>query len=175
MKGLDAPIPGQSLTETPGNRPYERPPEIVDVEEAIKMHLTRLSKKDKLQGIVDALELGVDIRSLTTGYLRSAVANGIHTVDVSMLVAPVVHEFIKKTAVDAGIDYDEGFINEEAQEEERRKIEYAKAARKLKKSGFAEKTQIPEADVPMDGEELPEPAEGGDVEEAGLMMRRIKE
>ncbi len=32
----DRPIPGQSLTTEPKNAPYENPPEIVDVDEAIE-------------------------------------------------------------------------------------------------------------------------------------------
>ena len=173
MRGLDAPVPGQSLTESPGNRPYERPPEITDVEEAIQMHLTRLSEPDKIEGIVDALELGLDIKSLTTGYLRSAVANGIHTPDVSMLVAPIVHEFIKKTAIEAGIEYDEGFVDEEAEERRRREVRYAKAARQLKKKSGDKSAPIPEADIPMASEELSEPV-GGANEEPALVKRRMK-
>jgi len=173
MQNFDAPIPGQSLTETPGNRPYERPPEIVDPEEAIQMHLTRLSQPKKLTAVLDMLELGMDIRSMTTGLLRSAVAEGIHTVDVSLLIAPVVHEFIKTTASEAGVEFEEGFVNEEKEERERRKMAQAKAKRKLKKNGYLEGTATEEAPLPVDGEELPGDTLGmGDPEPQGLMKRR---
>jgi len=36
---FSAPIPGQSLTDTPKNYPWERPAEITDPREAIKFHL----------------------------------------------------------------------------------------------------------------------------------------
>lgn len=168
MQSFEAPIPGESLTSAPKAAPWERPPEIVDPEEAIEMHLSRLSDPERMQSVVDALELGVDIKSLTTGLLRSAVANGIHTVDVSLLVAPVVHEFIKKTAEDAGIEYDEGLVDEENEKSRRRQIEHAKAKRKLKKAGYLKGAQAEES--PVEATVEAEPTDVG--EPASLVKRR---
>ena len=50
------------------------------------------------------------------------VSDGIHTVDVSLLIAPVLHEFIKGHADRAGIDYNEGFEEEDM---DRTDIEYS--------------------------------------------------
>ncbi len=172
MRQFEAPIPGQSLTETPGNRPYERPPEIVDPEEAIQMHLTRLSEPEKMESMVDLIELGMDIRSMTTGLLRSAVAEGIHTVDVSLLIAPVIHEFIKSTAEEAGVEYEEGFVNEEKEERQRRQMQYAKAKRKLEKEGYFEGEESTEEAIPFDSEELPADTGEPAVEEPRGIMRR---
>lgn len=173
MRPFEAPIPGESLTETPGKRPYERPPEIVDPEEAIQMHLTRLTQPKKLQAVTDLLELGMDIRSMTTGLLRSAVAEGIHTVDVSLLIAPVIHEFIKSTAIEAGIEFEEGFVNEEKEERQRREIAQAKAKRKLRKEGYFDGSAQTEEPVQMDSEELPGDTGGmPEPESTGIMKRR---
>ena len=106
INGMQAPIPGQSLTTPPGSFPFERPPEITDLEEAIQMHLTRLNSPEMKKDILDTLELDVSVRQLTEGILRSAVAEGIHSIDVSLSVAPVLHEFIRLTAKDAKIDFD---------------------------------------------------------------------
>ena len=46
MALFDAPIPGQSLTSEPKNAPFERPPEIVNPEEALMVHLKRLNDVD---------------------------------------------------------------------------------------------------------------------------------
>ena len=43
VRQFNGPIPGQSLTEPPGKHRYERPPEIVDPQEALDMHLSRVS------------------------------------------------------------------------------------------------------------------------------------
>ena len=89
MRQFNAPIPGQSLTTEPKGFPWERPPEIVDPEEAIQMHLTRLSDPKKLSAVLDLIELeGLDVYTLTKGIMRGAVAGGIHSIDVGLIVAP---------------------------------------------------------------------------------------
>lgn len=160
---FEAPVPGQSLTESPGKYPYERPPEIVDPEEAIQMYLTRLNEPDRLDGIVDMIELGVDLKTLTEGILRNGVASGMHSIDVSLIVAPVLHEFIKTTADQAGVTYDEGFVNEKEESKQRKAINAAKAKRKLKKEGISQRAATVERAVPEASEE-PAPR--------GLMERR---
>lgn len=130
MDMFNAPIPGQSLTTEPKGYPWERPPEITDPEEAIQMHLARLSEPDMLEGILDLIEVDeLDVKTLTAGIMRGAVAKGMHSIDVALLVAPVVHEFIKQGALAFGLNPDDGFENKEE------KAEYAKA----KKTGLAKK------------------------------------
>lgn len=137
MRELSGPIPGQSLTLEPKAYPWERPPEIVDPEEAIQMHLTRLSDPEMLSGVLDMVEIGeLDVHTITKGILRSAVANGIHSIDVSMIVAPVVHEFIKQASLAYGLTPDDGF------EDKKAKAEFEKArtsglARKMLKTAVA--------------------------------------
>ena len=127
---IDGPIPGESLTKEPKGYNWERPPEIVDPEEAILMHITRLQDEDRMNTVLDALEFGmVDLYTLTKGIMRSAVANGIHSIDVGLIAAPVVHEFIKQTADAVGVEYDDG-INQEKQKE---KDQYNRAMLMAKK------------------------------------------
>ena len=157
---MDAPIPGQSLTSAPGSYPYERPPEISDPEEAIQMHLTRLSTPEMIEDVLDTLELGVTVKELTEGISRSAVAEGIHSIDVSMIVAPVIHEYIKSTADEAGIKYDEGLIDEEEQEARTNSIVAAKAEAMMGKEVEEEMPMAP-------------PVEPVAEEPRGLMTRRV--
>ena len=122
-------IPGQSLTAEPKNAPYENPPQMTDPAEATFFHLERLA--DRTEDLLDALELGLDVVTLTEGILRGAVMEGRHSVDVSLIIAPIIHEFIKVGADRAGIDYEEGFPDDS---KEKRKVKYAinsKKARKL--------------------------------------------
>lgn len=126
---LNKPIPGQSLTSKPKGHPYERPPEITDPEEAIQMHLLRLSDKEMTDDILNTLETfkdEVSVKTLTQGILRSAVAAGIHSIDVSLIIAPVVHAYIKSTADMAGIDYDEGLVDKEAEADKEKALAKAK-------------------------------------------------
>jgi len=166
---LNKPIPGQSLTGTPGGHPYERPPEITDPEEAIQMHLTRLSQEDKLSDLLDILETGVDVKTLTTGILRSAVATGIHSIDVALGIAPVVHEYITTTADMAGIDYDEGLVDEEADEKKDKELFAAKAMKLAREQLEDEKSLEEKTDDPFK-EEASEEVDVG-VEEGPELAR----
>ena len=115
MKPSIGPIPGQSLTTEPKAYPWERPPEITDPEEAMQYHLDRLSQPDNLGTLLDLVELeDMDVHTITKGLMRGAVANGIHTIDVGLLVAPVVHEFVKQAAIAYGLTPEDGFEDKKA-------------------------------------------------------------
>ena len=104
-------IPGQSLTTPPKSAPYERPPQISDPLEAIDYHLEQLDDPKAVEELMFFLELGVDLSSLVEGVARKAVADGIHSIDISLSIAPIIHEYIKGYADAMDIDYDEGFEN----------------------------------------------------------------
>ncbi len=153
---FNAPVPGQSLTSPPKKYPYERPPEINDPEEALQMHLTQLSKEGMTENITDMLELDVDIVTLTEGILRNAVSKGIHSIDVSLSIAPVIHEFIKKTAEDAGIEYEEGLEDKEAIAEGQKAIDKAKSYKTLERMKAAMAEPKEEVSLEPVNEEEPE-------------------
>lgn len=117
MDLFDRPIPGQSLTTPPRNAPYERPPEVVDPEQALQIHLDRLTDPDRMEDAMFFLEMGVDMVTLVEGILRSAVMEGVHSIDVSLIIAPVIHEYIKSTADILEVSYNEGFENRSAKKQ----------------------------------------------------------
>ena len=162
----NAPIPGQSLTTPPGDAPWERPPVINDPEEAIRMHITRLNTEPRLKDIIDTLELGVTVVELTEGLLRSAVAEGIHSIDVSMIIAPVIHEFIKGTADEAGIQYEEGLVDTEAETKRDDAVTVAKTSQMLELDQTMPEP-LPVADPPNHG-----PSMNRIEEPSGFMTRR---
>jgi hypothetical protein len=168
-------IPGQSLTSEPKNAPYENPPELTTPEDAIEWHLDRLTQDDKFSSLLDAMELGMDVVTLTEGLLRGAVVDGRHSIDISLIIAPVVHEFIKSTADKAGIDYDEGIPDDT---EERNKVQYAINSRKAKKmlAEYEEKSGVETDEPEMDvvAEEVEETIEETEAVPAGLMSRMSK-
>lgn len=130
-KLFSAPIPGQSLTDEPQKYPFERPPETTDPEDAIKRHIKRLNKPDVIDNLLDVLEIGLPIKALTESILTDAVMNGIHTVDISLIIAPVIHEQIKAIADEAGVEYKEGF---ETDDTERQAQERGMLAFKVQKA-----------------------------------------
>lgn len=157
MAMFGAPIPGQSLTDTPRNAPWERPPEITDPEEAIQMHLSRLSRPDILKAALDAIDLhDMNLRQLTQGIVRGAISQGIHSIDVGLIVAPVIHEFIKQSAKAVGIEADDGFVDKDVESKDK-EARVATRARKMlaaMKVKPAEAAQAAEA-LPMAQEVSP--------------------
>jgi len=108
-----APIPGQSLTTEPKGLPFERPPKIVDPIEALDLHVENITKTESLEDAFYFLEQGLTLTALVEGILRSAVMEGLHSIDVSLIIAPVLHEYIKGLALEADVEFDEGFDDKE--------------------------------------------------------------
>ena len=133
MELLKAPIPGQSLTDEPKNYPWENPPEITDPEEAIAMHMSKFNDPEVIDNMLDLLDIGFPVRALAESILTASVAAGWHSIDVSLIVAPFIHEHIISMANEAGISYVEGFEkDEEAAQEKERQFILAKATKMLK-------------------------------------------
>ena len=55
---FDAPIPGQSLTDTPGNAKWEHPPQFSNVEDAAEYIWDRLHEKEILSQVIAFLKEG---------------------------------------------------------------------------------------------------------------------
>ena len=127
---FNAPIPGQSLTSEPRNYAWENPPEFTNPEEALLFHMDRLKDPSKVKAIAGLLVLGLDVVTLTEGIMRGAVADGRQSVDVSMLLGPIIHEYIVGVADAAGIDYDEGLEEEDIDVE---RIKYSVRSEEAKK------------------------------------------
>lgn len=140
---FNAPIPGQSLTTPPKQYAWERPPEMNDPEDVVQYYISRMNKPDAMEGILDALELDLTVKDLTEGMLRMGVANGLHSIDVSLLVAPVIHDFIVSFARDVGVTYDEGWEDKKQVQKEREARTYIKTKKMLERKMKAKK--IPEA------------------------------
>lgn len=165
-------IPGQSLTAEPKNAPYENPPELNTAEDSIMWHLNRLQDTEKFKALADTLELGLDVVTITEGLLRGAVLNGIHSIDISLVIAPVVHEYITSTAEKLGIDFDEGLPDNSELDDA---IEYQINEKKAKDM-LAELDMEVEED--MDSEEPMQeelPMDMPMEEPKGLMARRGEE
>lgn len=131
MELLKAPIPGQSLTDEPKNYPWENPPETSDPEEAIAMHLSKFNSPDVIDNMLDLLDMGFPVRAMAESILTASVAAGRHSIDVSLIIAPFMHEHIISIANEAGVKYKEGLdeskADKEAKERERIRSKVAAA------------------------------------------------
>ena len=91
---FDAPIPGQSLTGEPKQYPWESPPELDKVGDVITFYVEKLSSQEVMDDLFIALDEGFPLNILVKSLLTTGVMEGIHTIDVSMVIAPVLHEYI---------------------------------------------------------------------------------
>lgn len=110
---LRAPIPGMSLTTEPGNRPWENPPQIVSVEDAIQYYAEKLLDPEKADIILDTMAEEVSIESMADMLTTSSVMDGVHTIDVSVLVTPIVQEMLRYVGDAHGVDYVESYEEKE--------------------------------------------------------------
>lgn len=171
MARFDYPVPGQSLTTPPRNAPYERPPQTVDPKEALQIHISNLNSKESMEDIAYFAEMGLDVKSQTEALLRSAVAEGIHSIDVSLTIAPLLHQFIVGRLEAMGLDYDEGINNVAEKEGIRYQRNISKAMKML--SGIKPTGDVDEMDLEQTEVEETAPVEEQTVEEPvkGLIAR----
>jgi hypothetical protein len=155
MDQFNAPIPGESLTRAPKNAPYERPPQFTDPRDALKYHLRKLDNPEVLDAAFTFLETGVDLKTLTEGITRGAVANGIHSIDVSLMVQPAIHEFIRVMASKAGVEFDEGFVDKEQQRIEEEFKTEVMARKRMGQEPVAEEPMVEETEPMEEPEEAP--------------------
>lgn len=92
---LDAPIPGMSLTHELGNRPWQTPPEMVTVEDAIDYYIPRIGNPKSITQVLALLEGGAPLTSIAETMTLVGTMEGKHTVDVAVLVNPIIVEYLK--------------------------------------------------------------------------------
>ena len=102
---LDAPIPGQGMTAPLGARPWQNPPQFTTVDQTLKFYIQRLTNDKMTNQIMDLLEAGVPIDTMVDTSELGGVMEGLHTVDVGMLVTPVLAELISNMADAADVEY----------------------------------------------------------------------
>ena len=149
---FNAPIPGESLTTEPGNYPWEQPPLHADPMDALEYHMEQLTDEKVTDNVIDMMDIGVPVEIIADTLLTSAIMNGIHSVDVKMLLKPVMHMQIKALGDVAGIDYKEYMSDYDDKEEMARIKRQQRIAAKLgvqsKLSGAPkDKGDMIEADV----------------------------
>ena len=118
---LQAPIPGQSLTATPRQYKWERPPQMADQEEVVKYYINKLADKDVMDDLAVLFDGGMPIAPFVETLTTTGVSEGLHTIDVSLIVGPVLHAFIKAAMLQYGIDAKDDTYDPEKDPTEREK------------------------------------------------------
>tara|TARA_X000001388_G_scaffold76729_1_gene74896 strand:+ start:2296 stop:2871 length:576 start_codon:yes stop_codon:yes gene_type:complete len=181
---LRAPIPGQSLTDEPRGYAWERPSEYSTPEEALQFYLPRITAKETLEDIMLALDNGFPLATLVKGIYMNGVMEGKHSIDIGLLIAPVLHEIILSAAKTYGVAVKELPVSPQEQEKRRSDKIVETAVKRQLERGLREDESLEESmvstdegaeNVPQEQEEMPEMAETEEKPEPeakGLMSRR---
>ena len=171
---FQAAVPGSGLTSEPGSRAYKNPPQYSTVDDAMNYYVTRLASDEVADQIVSVLDMGVPVTELANIMQMHGVMEGKHTLDMSMLMLPVLMEIIALIGDTANIDYNMGTQKEDPERADDHIVQAAKM--KMQKElvdktldGFSKdkKTEMPE-EVEKEAE-----AEEPEAASTGLMARRI--
>ena len=100
---FDAPIPGQSLTDEPGNYPWEHPPQRASVEEALDDIYESMMQEKNMKRMFTLLRMGIPVEALVKVITFSGFLEGKYTVDVAKLLEPMVAMMITGEAALAEI------------------------------------------------------------------------
>ena len=89
---LNAPIPGQSLTATPGGPPYEKPVQFPSPEDATEFIFDQLTKPRNSKKVGLALKAGLSCESLARTTVFAGFMEGKWTPDTALLISrPVLY------------------------------------------------------------------------------------
>jgi hypothetical protein len=160
-QSFDRPIPGMGMTFEVGSRPWQTPPELTTVEQATDYYVERMNT-DAFKGqLVDVIEMGVPLATLANTIQLASVMEGIHSVDVGILMIPIIVELLITIADSQGAKYQTGM---EGMENER-----ATAPNRII-SDIMRERNMKEEEMPM--EEPQEMAQEEQMQPMGLMARR---
>lgn len=105
---VNAPVPGMSLTTEPGNRPWENPPLLVTLEDALEFYVGKIiANSDSHDSVLEMLELRMPVENIANLLNKMSVMEGYHTIDVGILILPAIEEMIMAVADMHGVKYAE--------------------------------------------------------------------
>ena len=157
---INAPIPGMSLTAPLGGRPWQQPPQMATVEEAIDYYVPKIMDREFVPELLTIIELGIPLTTIANSFQLASVMEGKHSIDVGILVIPVLVELMITLADSNEVEYVSGMSREKEKGLSNAQIALAK------KKGMLDKNLKVE-------EPNPEPTEEPEEEpNMGLMSRR---
>ena len=102
---FDRPIPGMSMTHELGARPWQTPPTYATIEEASDYYIERMSNPKFKEQLLDVMEMKIPLTTLANTIQLASVMEGLHTVDVGMLMIPILVETMMLIGDSADIKY----------------------------------------------------------------------
>jgi len=86
--------PGISWTAPEKSRPWQQPPQLVDMIDVSGYYIMSMSSDEMLDDLLDVVETPVPLAVTAEAMMLQGVSNGIHSVDMGILVMPVIIEML---------------------------------------------------------------------------------
>tara|TARA_R100000388_G_scaffold41740_2_gene32066 strand:+ start:2212 stop:2700 length:489 start_codon:yes stop_codon:yes gene_type:complete len=104
-QSFDRPIPGMGMTHEVGARPWQNPPTYATVEEAVNYYVERMSTDQFRDQLIDVMEMGIPLTTMANTIQLASVMEGVHTVDVGMMLLPILVELLKSMGDASNVQY----------------------------------------------------------------------
>jgi len=148
---FDSPVAGQSLTDTPGNYPWEHEPQFTDPEEITEYLWVTMHQKEFTEELIAMLDAGVPVEAIGRTVLFGGFMEGKFSPDLAFIITEPVMKMIAAIGVNGGVEKIVFSLEDLTNKKQIREITKVKMA-KEKISEITESTQ-------------------GDIKKAGLMVR----
>ena len=100
---FDAPVPGQSFTDKPGNYPWEHAPQYPDTSEAADYVWDRLSQPEFAEQVIAMLDAGIPVEAIGRIIIFAGFTEGKWTPDVAFIIAEPVMKMIAAVGIHGGV------------------------------------------------------------------------
>ena len=94
QNSFNAPIPGQSLTNEPGNSPWEHAPQFSDVNSAMEFVMKKITNQNMNEQVLLMLNNKIPVEAITRLIVFGGFVEGKWTVDVATLITPLIMQLI---------------------------------------------------------------------------------
>ena len=101
---FDTPIPGQSLTDEPGNYPWEHAPQFADVQEVMDNLYDSLTTPKNAQQLIAMLDAGVPVEAVVRVITFAGFMEGKFNPDVGFTIIEPLMNLVSAIGIRAGVD-----------------------------------------------------------------------
>ena len=152
---FDAPIPGEGLTQSPEQKfPWEQPPQMTQVDDAIKEVFINITEKNTLVELLNLLNNGQPVDEIAQIIAHRGVTEGKFNPDLMLLLLEPLMYLIIAIAEEYEIDpvIYEGMDNDIAGKEDVNKAISAKKVKEIRKDSVPSSILARVKDLPSEEE-----------------------
>ena len=102
---LDAPVPGEGLTHELGDRPWQKPAQLTNVDDVMPFYREKITDEEFIPQLMQVIELGIPLTTIANAMQSAAVMEGVHSIDVGVLMLPIIVELLKFVAEKNNVKY----------------------------------------------------------------------